>query len=678
MSDHIEPAPADHFPEAVAKLIPLVNDNGEPFSAEELAETRAALSGLNMGQRESVRNANADAIASSQARRMLIISGPGTGKSTLFIKRLRHWLAVHPEDRIGVATFVRKLVTDLREDLKNDSTISDDDKKRVSVQTLHRTARSIVERNRGTSELPLKRFCRIVSPSWEETVWTDALLLHPDYKPEDFLWSAMEDSLYDAEPRAEAPWLALRQSHLRLERLYNALAFPDLILVATQALREKPDLAAGTLFIIDEFQDFNIADRNLIRALTAESPGLLLAGDDDQVLYDTLRRGHASIIRDYYQDPEFAKAMLPYCSRCSLHICRAAEAFLLANRPPEAISKLFLPFRGASDAKVVVAAATSPSAGVAYIERFVEEHKQELKERAKAIADHKAKDPYLLVLTPARKMKFLDADGALQHLQELLAPYMVAEAELCGDYWDVRDYYYLAKEPSQNYGMRKVLAHEGVKQELIVSLIRRAIAEESDFVNLGDEVVATCIEISQRVHEVIESGGTGVELTERLQKLITIAEPNELARDLERAPLTKPADPDDDTPEFDQIETVTPVQVATIVGAKGLSADHVIVLGCDDVNLKRTTRNAFFVALTRARESLTVMACIGGGGATLLHDFVRLLPDEHSQALYVRAGGPNECASVADLQARLEKWAYAKSVARKQSPKAGSPAKPAV
>jgi superfamily I DNA/RNA helicase len=315
---------------------------------------------------------------------------------------------------------------------------------------------------------------------------------------------------------------------------------------------------------------------------------------------------------------------------------------------------------------------------VAYVERFVEEHKQDLEERAKAIADHKAKDPYLLLLTPARKMKFLDTEGALQHLLELLAPYMVAEAELCGDYWDVRDYYYLAKEPSQNYGMRKVLAHEGVKQELVASLIKRAIAEESDFVNLGNEVVAACIETSRRVHEVIESGGTGTDLTERLLKLITVAEPDELARDFERAPLTKPADPDDDTPEFDQIGTVTPVQVATIVGAKGLSADHVIVLGCDDVNLKRTTRNAFFVALTRARRSLTLMACIGGGGATLLHDFVRLLPDDHSQALYIKAGGANECASIADLQTRLEKWAYAKTVARKRSPKASSPAKPAI
>jgi superfamily I DNA/RNA helicase len=42
----------------------------------------------------------------------------------------------------------------------------------------------------------------------------------------------------------------------------------------------------------------------------------------------------------------------------------------------------------------------------------------------------------------------------------------------------------------------------------------------------------------------------------------------------------------------------------TMAGSKGLSAHHVIVLGCDDVNMSYTTPLTFFVALTRARESL--------------------------------------------------------------------------
>jgi superfamily I DNA/RNA helicase len=668
MSDSVQPAQGTELPKEAADRVPLINEDGHPFSPDELAATRKAFSGLSETQRESIRNANADAIASNLARRMLIVSGPGTGKSTLFIKRLRRWLAAHPEHRVAIATFVRKLVTDLNEEIRNDSSISDEDKKRVTVQTLHRTARSIVETNNGTKELPLKRHCRIVSGDWETTVWGDALRLHPEYKQADYPWSAMQDSLYDAEPLAEASWLAIRKSHVLLERFYNALPFPDLILVATQALRERPDLAADTLFIIDEFQDFNIAERNLIQALTTETPGLLLAGDDDQVLYDRLRRGHASIIRDYYQDAGFAKAMLPYCSRCSVHICQAAEAFLLADRPAEAIQKLFLPLWDPTEAKVVVAGSTSPKAGVAYLERFIEEHKQELDARAKAIEEHKAKDPYLLVLTPAREMKFLNVGGARQRLLEVLGPYTVAVDALGDDYWDVRDYYYLGKDPSQNYSMRKVLQHEGVPQERIASLIERAIAEENDFIALGDDVIAACLEKSKQVHDVIQAGGTGTELTAQIQKLIHVSAPDELARDLDRAPIAKAADPDDETPEFQQTQTVTCVQIETIVGAKGLSADHAIVLGCDDTTLRWTTRNAFFVALTRARKSLTLMACLGGGGATSLHDFVRALPDANVQALYLKAGEQVAYPSMADLQDQLNRVSYARSKGKDSGP----------
>jgi superfamily II DNA or RNA helicase len=111
MSDSVQSAQGTELPKAAADRVPLINEDGRPFSPDELAATRKAFSGLSEPQRESIRDANADAIASNQARRMLIVSGPGTGKTTLFIKRLRRWLAAHPEHRVAIATFVRKLVT---------------------------------------------------------------------------------------------------------------------------------------------------------------------------------------------------------------------------------------------------------------------------------------------------------------------------------------------------------------------------------------------------------------------------------------------------------------------------------------------------------------------------------------------------------------------------------------
>jgi hypothetical protein len=334
----------------------------------------------------------------------------------------------------------------------------------------------------------------------------------------------------------------------------------------------------------------------------------------------------------------------------------------LTNVEDEAISKLFLPLEDIADPKVVVVAATSPKAGVGYIERFIDEHKALLEERAKAIAERKEKDPYLLLLTTARNMAFLKPGGALLRLRELLAPYSVTEAELCDDYWKLHDYYYLAKEPSQNFLMRKVFIHEGVAPDTSRMLIRRALDEETDFVGLGDDVTAACLDKAAKVRQILESGGSGAELTAQLAKVINVSTPDELARSLDQAPLAK-ADADDARPEFDQT-ALAAAQTVTVVGAKGLSADHVIVLGCDQLNLKWTSRNAFFVALTRARKSLTLMACMGGGGANSLHQFLRGLPDPHVTALYVKEGQQVQCQSISELQGRLGKMAYAKKMAK--------------
>jgi superfamily I DNA/RNA helicase len=71
------------------------------------------------------------------------------------------------------------------------------------------------------------------------------------------------------------------------------------------------------------------------------------------------------------------------------------------------------------------------------------------------------------------------------------------------------------------------------------------------------------------------------------------------------------------------------VELMTIVGSKGLSADHVIIVGFDNVNMSWVSRNAFFVAMTRARKSLHTVTGLKAGGATEIHAFATKLPDGH-------------------------------------------------
>ena len=64
------------------------------------------------------------------------------------------------------------------------------------------------------------------------------------------------------------------------------------------------------------------------------------------------------------------------------------------------------------------------------------------------------------------------------------------------------------------------------------------------------------------------------------------------------------------------------MELMTIVGSKGLSADHVIIIGFDNVNIGWVTGNAFYVAMTRARHSLHIITALKAGGAACPHDFL--------------------------------------------------------
>lgn len=647
-----------------AEWIPLIKGDGTPFSSNEIANASAQLGALDGQERERQRNINSSSLAKHSASRMLIVSGPGTGKSTFFKARIKHLLTEFPNQRVSVATFVRKLVRELSDDIKIDTSISPEEKKRVQISTLHSLARSILERNHGSNDLRLSERSLVVTDEWEDMVWEDAVSLNADVALADYPWEQLARHLYNADPLTDPTWLSVRSSHLIVEQFYNSLTYPDLIIFATRAASERPELVADVLFIIDEYQDFNRAEDQFIRVITNGSHSVLLVGDDDQVLYDQLRQAHAEIIRGYYTDPDFINAMLPFCGRCSFHITKNAEAFLEVDRPMESIEKVFLPLKSEPDGeRVTVIASTTPKAGVSYIEKFLDDNAEAIKQRQEDLRNGTAKDPFLLILTPAREMKFLKPGGALDRLRSLIANFNSGQSKPpCKEYWKVRDYYYSAVRPTQNFNLRKILSYELVEQAVVTSLIQEALTRGKSLSELEHIAIKTALKKVETVRTIVEGKWSPVDQARAIAEIVKIEDVDALAEDLENAPIKGEPDSDADSPVLGRNEIVTSVDVTTIVGAKGLSADHVIVLGCDEVNLDRVTHSAFFVALTRARKSLTLMMCIGGGGATCLHRFVLTLPPEHTKVVYVKSGEMIEYPNIAELQAQLKRVQYAQNM----------------
>jgi len=134
----------------------------------------------------------------------------------------------------------------------------------------------------------------------------------------------------------------------------------------------------------------------------------------------------------------------------------------------------------------------------------------------------------------------------------------------------------------------------------------------------------------------LDSKETIKKKVEALAKHIQIDDLKLLDRDFERQALDKRRieaieHQDEEEAELEEIEVkqMSAVELMTIVGAKGLSADHVIIIGFDNVNMNWVTRNAFFVAKTRARKSLHLITALKAGGATRPHTFLDHLPDAH-------------------------------------------------
>lgn len=613
----------------------LINEDGDSFKDPELVALTETLDSFDPSQRKNYRDANAETIARHPAEQILIVSGPGTGKSTLFKQRILHWLKQDPSAGILALSFVRKLVADLHNDIQNADALSEDQKKQVDVLTLHKYARSVVEQSHGTREWRFAPHFRIIGQDWKAVVWNDVLLIGGQQDREHYCWEAFEKQLHDGNFEASAEWRYLKDAYFTLCMFYNAAGFSDLILRARDALAEMPQLNTHQFFIFDEYQDFNASEEQLLEQITDRSKGTLLVGDDDQVLYETLKSGKASLIRAIYRDATVVNAMLPFCGRCDFHITRAASHFIKQAPEADAIRKIYLPMSAADTSlKLQVVGCATPSGAVDYIRKFIEDHSDEIAQRRQDLAEGQAKDAYLLILSPSGAVNFYRSKGAQEELFELVKSFREEQRGFSDDYYKVLNYYSLSGYPSNNFTFRKVLHYEGVADDELLSLLARCLTEEKPFAAVDAKSIREALARAAKVREIIESGASAQTKVDELEKCIRLEDPALLLEDLEKEQIDDGRidaleHQEDEQAELEEIEVkrMFAVELMTIVGSKGLSADHVIIIGFDDVNMQWVTRNAFYVAMTRARRSLHLVTALQAGGAARPHNFLARLPD---------------------------------------------------
>lgn len=252
-----------------------------------------------------------------------VLAGPGTGKTHGLVRRAEFLLQVLPEQATLLAlTFTRAAAAEMRDRLAERLGL---DAERVKVSTLHAYALAQLMVN-DTTYLP--RPLRIVG-DWEERhVVVEELKHLSSYRTvkevEKALqalgndWDTLQADLQTWDERSASPvfygaWINHRSVYgytLRSELVYQLL----------QELRADPGLAPRvqpSAILVDEYQDLNHCELTTVRELAERLDATVFAvGDDDQSIY-SFRHAAPAGIRDFAGDyPDAADLRLSECWRC--------------------------------------------------------------------------------------------------------------------------------------------------------------------------------------------------------------------------------------------------------------------------------------------------------------------------------------------------------------------------
>jgi superfamily I DNA/RNA helicase len=531
---------------------------------------------------EAKRTATSDQIVQSDAPKRLIIAGPGTGKTYNFRRALE---AVGGN---GLAlTFIRALVRDLERDLGD----------LAQVSTLHAYCKHLAYK------LSIDGLARGFDyyPPLLVLIAEDMRLLDRGHSADRELERALR-LLDDGE--------GLITSVLELGTYYNTVSHTDVVYRVLSHFEAHPDsVQKFPLVVVDEYQDFCLLETRFIEALETVSP-VLVAGDDDQALY-SFKDASADFIRALAEDPEYERFQLPYCTRCTEVIVDAVNNVVeRAKREGNLADRLdreylcYLP-KKEEDSKahpsIIWAECTVNTNKSPYVGMYVTEQIAAIP-AADIEESHKERYPTALVIGRRHIVKRV-YDVIKERFPNAVMP---PRSELTID--SVHGYRRLGKDPESQLGWRILLHTDpfpGANKKLA-----EALAEQKPLTEiLPDDYRAHHLEIAQIFEALLYGEGlTDAQIDEVLDKLgrswddIQAA----LGRDEEGEEAVE-LPPEDGVPS---------IMCTTLLGAKGLSAGYVFIVGFNDGTFPADPTSItddevckLIVGLSRTRKECHLVSC---------------------------------------------------------------------
>ena len=279
---------------------------------------------------------------------MMLLAGPGSGKTTTMTKRVVSLLEnyhVNPAN-ILVVTFTKAAAREMKERFEKlcmDSGITQN-YKQVTFGTFHGvfygilrhayrlTGKNIISEEQRFDMLRELAYRQRIEIEDEKEFFEGLVQEISEVKN-----SRIPLEHYYSKNCPDEVFRKIYTSYVTICRQSRLLDFDDMLLYCYDLLTQRPDILVGwqkkfQYILVDEFQDINKLQYDIVKMLAAPENNLFIVGDDDQSIY-AFRGAKPEIMMNFPKDfPSVQTELLPVNYRSTGEIVEAAGKVIAWNK----------------------------------------------------------------------------------------------------------------------------------------------------------------------------------------------------------------------------------------------------------------------------------------------------------------------------------------------------------
>ena len=285
------------------------------------------------------------AAISAGAGPVLVLAGPGSGKTSVLTRRIAWLIREHqvPHHRIMAVTFTNKAAGEMRSRVE---ALLGKPLRGMQLGTFHATCARILRRE---AESAGYRPNYVIYDSDDQVALVKQVVKSLDIDPKRFNPRAILSKISGAKNEMIAPagFRALDYFGEIVKQVYtvyqkalidaNAMDFDDLLLNMVRLLRDNEQLRGHyqqrfAYVLVDEFQDTNHVQYELVKLLAAPQNNVFVVGDEDQAIYAFRGADYRNVLRFQESYADAAVFLLEQNYRSTQNILDVARAVIDRNR----------------------------------------------------------------------------------------------------------------------------------------------------------------------------------------------------------------------------------------------------------------------------------------------------------------------------------------------------------